>query len=111
VFVVYLPILQKEILLFAGHPIKVYHVLWYLFSFGGVAAVCLAYANWRRKAISTSCVGICRPNWAQAVLIAAFVLPLGAVHHLFHDLIGMLVVAILTVLLFTIAAQRLGSSP
>jgi hypothetical protein len=111
VFVVYFPVLREELFLIADHPIKVYHVLWYLFSFTGVAAVCLAYANWTRGPTNSCRVSINWVKWVQAMLVAGLVLPLGAVHHLFHDLLGTIVVAVLTVLLLAVAALRLGNSP
>jgi len=82
----------------AGHHIRACHLLWYGFSFGGVAWLLLAYQGWMVR-VSTGALSW-RPrarNMAEALLLAALVLPIGVVHHLWGRLTGCLMVAGLSV--------------
>ncbi|HXP62818.1 MAG TPA: DUF4184 family protein [Dongiaceae bacterium] len=90
--------LQVAVASVAGHQVRVCHVLWYACSFAGVACVLLAYERWLMR-VSTG-----RFSWrpgrrqvARLLLLAALVLPIGAVHHLAQGWFGYFVVAGLSV--------------
>ncbi len=82
----------------AGHQVRVCHLLWYAFSFAGVAWLLLAYERWLVR-VSTGAFSWrpSRGNMAEALLLAGLVLPIGAVHHLARGWSGCLLVAGLSV--------------
>jgi hypothetical protein len=82
----------------AGHQVRVCHVLWYASSFAGVAWLLLAYERWLLR-MSTGLLWWrpSRGHVAKLLLLAALVLPIGAVHHLAQGWPGYIVVAGLSV--------------
>jgi hypothetical protein len=83
----HVPALRISLWVFAHHPVRVHHVLWYLFSFTGVAWLSITFQAWKARAdpgserpfISRAVTGIC--FGLAAVLI-------GAMHHANPGTIG-----------------------
>lgn len=90
--------LQAAVASVAGHQVRVCHILWYASSFAGVACVLLAHERWlMRMSTGRFSWRPSRGHLAKLVLLAALVLPIGAVHHLAPGWPGYLVVAGLSV--------------
>ena len=82
--VLHLAVLQQPIGSMFGHTVRVFHLLWYISSFVGVAVLWLAYEKWKRrqnigqKSFSPGA----RAASSKAMLLGVLALALGAAHHL-----------------------------
>jgi Domain of unknown function (DUF4184) len=109
--VLHLDILQIGLATVADHTVRICHLLWYLSSFVGVLWIYRACQESRvHRAATTDETGR-RREWGGAVVIAALVLPIGALHHSIHGLVGACLVALLSVLLILGAVFRLCLKP
>jgi hypothetical protein len=95
--VVFFEGLQAVVGSVAGHRVRVCHLLWYAFSFAGVAWLLLAYERWLMR-VSTEAASWrpSRGNVAQVLLLAGWVLPIGTVHYAVPGWAGRLAIAGLT---------------
>jgi hypothetical protein len=94
-FVVRLDLLQVVIALVGHRTIRVCHLLWYASSFLGMLCLCRVYQKSLLDSSGADAVAQ-RRLWLTAILVAAAVLPIGVVHHLFTGVAGMLLVTALT---------------
>ena len=99
-------LLQFRVGSFAGHDVKVYGLLWFFCSFVGIALVVLAFQNWRRNLSHAPIANSPAANWRSALLVASAVLPIELVHRLFNNLVGTILVSLMTLLLLAIVVRR-----
>ena len=76
--------LQTVLFVVAGHPVRLYHVMWYGSSFGGVACLYLACESWSEAAAARPVPQTGPRKLRNALIAATLVLPIGAIHHLIH---------------------------
>lgn len=95
-FVQRVGVLQDPIAAFGGRQVRVFHLLWYACSFGGVAWLCLAYERWKQADNDGAELRAGRPSVGKAVVFATLVVLIGAVHHLIRHWLGYCLVGILT---------------
>lgn len=105
-----LSLLQLRVGSFAGHDVKVYGVLWFFCSFMGIAVIVVAFQNWRRSLSITPKAKSAAANWRTALLVAGAVLPIELVHRLFNNLIGTILVSLMTLLLVVILVRHLSAA-
>jgi hypothetical protein len=78
-----------------GHAVRVCHLLWYCFSFIGMAWFFLAFRGWQQ----TSGLGPAR-TWSkrllEACLVASLLIPIEIVHHLVRGNFGLVLVGLLS---------------
>jgi hypothetical protein len=101
--------LQTPLMPIGHHTLKVYHLLWYVCSFIGVAWLCFAYARWRQAV-----VGSPHSTFVQlrnAVLLAIFIMPLAVLHHLFRGPVGLGLIALLSIIIVVAVGLILGKTP
>jgi hypothetical protein len=90
--------LQAAVGSVAGHQVRVCHLLWYAFSFAGVAWLLLAYERWLMRVWrGAASWRPSRGEVAKVLLLTGLVFPMGAVHHLARGCCGCLVLAGLSV--------------
>ncbi len=102
------PLLQQPVITVKYHNFRVHHLLWYGFSFVGVAWVCFAYDRWMRTAAPDGTDTPSNASWQNALLIAGMLLPIELFHHSYGGLVGMVVVAVLSSVTVVVAVWRLG---
>jgi hypothetical protein len=98
-FVQNVPFLQFPIGSVDGRNVRVCHLLWYGFSFAGVAALFVAYRRWQERSVGIHRAGLTWTRLQGALLVGFMVLPIELIHHLVRDWVGALLVAAGTVLL------------
>jgi hypothetical protein len=84
-----------------GHQVRVFHVLWYLGTFLGVAWLVLEFEKWRRRTQHAGQPALAGSSLARALVVACLALILALVHHLARHwlmlyclgFLGMLIVA------------------
>ena len=90
-------VLQVTVGSLAGRQISGCHLIWYLFSFLGVTWLLLAYEGWMvREETGMISWRPGRVEVADVLVLAAWVLPMGAVHHMVPGPQNGLIVAGLT---------------
>jgi hypothetical protein len=96
------PALRIPLWMFAHHHVRVYHLLWYGFSFAGVAWLSLAFQAWRARAEKRSPRSFqSRSLTATAFGLAAIVI--GALHHAIPGTVGDVAGAVCSVALAAVA--------
>jgi len=92
------PVLREPLFPLLGRTVKAQHLLWYVSSFGGVAAVYWAFDRSARRALNrTPTSG--RRLALNSLIAACLVLPIAGIHHLVPDPWGNILTAGLTLLL------------
>ena len=93
----HVPLLQATVMTAGRRSLRVFHLFWYASSFGGVAWLCFAWQKWRA---THGVLAASEPRmlW-NGLVVGALVLPIGAVHHLVHNPLGVYAAAALLVLL------------
>jgi len=80
-----------------SRTLRVCHVLWYASTFVGVTSLLVAGRHGLQRAMQAAGLVPPRLHWWQVLFLAFLVLPLGAVHHVFHGRIGYPLTALLLV--------------
>jgi len=83
--VVQMPMLRESIGLFFGHEMTIYQILWFAFTFAGVAWLSLAYLKWLKGTTGTAHLGSGAVCAGYAVLMGILTVSLGLVHRLVHN--------------------------
>ena len=97
------PLLQAPIWSVGYRSFRVFHLLWYGFSFVGIVWVYLAFEKWRLAAGAPS--KATQMKWGQALSMAAIVVPFEVLHHVIPVLwlnltVGAVTAAAMAVLLW-----------
>lgn len=100
--------LQHAVVTVKYHNFRVHHILWYGFSFAGVAWVCFAYDRWMRTIGAGGGPPSSVASWRNGLLIAGIFVPIQLLHHSFGGLKGNLMVGLLTLGTIVVAACVLG---
>lgn len=103
-----LSLMRQPVLTVGYHNLRVHHLAWYGCSFGGIAWICFVYDRWLRRAESVATASSVRVSLRDALLVASLLVPIELLHHSVGGLIGIAVVAALSLLVAGIAAWRLG---
>jgi Domain of unknown function (DUF4184) len=101
-----LPLLQTTIFSVRTHDFKIFNLLWYLCTFGGVAWLYFAWEQWQ-DAINGSSPR--RGNLWRAILAGVLMLPVALAHHVVHGPAGLWLTAGLCAMIVAGTALRIGN--
>jgi hypothetical protein len=88
-----LALLQTPVFMIYNHPIRVCHLLWYGFSFAGIAWLVLATRQWLAEQSTGDQVVEKKWHVWEALLGAALILPVELIHHLARSRLALVLVA------------------
>ena len=94
--VLHVAVLRLPIGSMFGHTIRVFHLLWYISSFAGVAVLWMSYEAWKPRQSLWQTFSFNARALSKAVLLGVLALVLGAAHHLLHSWIIFLVASLAT---------------
>jgi hypothetical protein len=77
-----LPLLQTPLFSAGGHTFRLFNLLWYACSFGGIVWLYLAWEQWRCQLAGPAPKMARRGKLVKAVLAAVLMLPIEVIHHL-----------------------------
>ena len=89
-------LLQATLFTFHNHSIRVCHLLWYGFSFLGIAWLVLAARKWLEEQRDQGKSVKSESHLLEALLAAALILPIELIHHLVHSRFALVLVAVLS---------------
>lgn len=90
------------------HTVEVHFVLWYAFTFLGVAWLCFAYQSWRSSMNSSGLRTSFARKLFNAILFGSLILPIAVIHHTVHGVLGASLVALGSALLILAVMWRTG---
>ncbi|HZR21735.1 MAG TPA: DUF4184 family protein [Verrucomicrobiae bacterium] len=100
-------LLQTPVFMIYNHAIRVCHLLWYGFSFAGIAWLILATRQWLEDQRTGN--EVVKKKWHlwEALLGAALILPIEIIHHLARSRAALVVVAALSLGCVVVVAGRM----
>jgi hypothetical protein len=88
------------------HDFKIFHLLWYLGSFAGIAWLYFAWEQWQNEIAGRAAS---RGQLGRAVLAGALMLPVALAHHLVHGPLGLCLTAGLSAIFVSVIVLKFGN--
>jgi hypothetical protein len=108
--VLHIDFLRSPIAVIHHHEVRICHLLWYVFSFIGVAWLVLACRNCQETRSSGASSPPRSRRLLEALLVAALVLPIELAHHLVRSKVGLFLVLASSLLLVLAVIARMAPS-